>query len=449
MSTLKTNKIENLTTADGGISINNSGNVGINVSGPDCLFHVKETGGDSVPARVTSSGTLSTIGFETSASANSYNVRCGATGANDFVAYTNNTERLRVDSNGYVDFQTGILGDNPSDNFTLNGRTQPHYGFNLVPETGVPIGISGYRGIAFATNGAEAMRIDSSKRVGIANSSPGDFDAGADNLVVGSGSGDNGITIYSGASNLANFYFADGTAGSEVYAGGINYSHSTNQMSFFTNGGQTRMSIDNSGNITLQAGTPDWVIRPGGISNVYGRVDIGTDSNSISGTALYVVNTDNNSYAAAANFKNKGTGPSFICMTSAGSDAFRVENNGDVKSATNSYGAVSDVKLKENIVDASSQWDDVKAIRVRKFNFKEETLYDTSTQIGVVAQEIETVSPGLVTSTVDSDEEGKDLGTVTKSVKYSVLYMKSVKALQEAMARIETLEAEVAALKSN
>ena len=36
----------------------------------------------------------------------------------------------------------------------------------------------------------------------------------------------------------------------------------------------------------------------------------------------------------------------------------------------------------------------------------------------------------------------------TKSVKYSVLYMKAVKALQEAMARIETLETKVAALES-
>ena len=34
-----------------------------------------------------------------------------------------------------------------------------------------------------------------------------------------------------------------------------------------------------------------------------------------------------------------------------------------------------------------------------------------------------------------------------KSVQYSVLYMKAIKALQEAMTRIETLESEVAALK--
>ena len=112
----------------------------------------------------------------------------------------------------------------------------------------------------------------------------------------------------------------------------------------------------------------------------------------------------------------------------------------------NDYGSLSDVKLKENIVDATSQWEDIKAIRVRKFNFKEETGHETFTQLGVIAQEIETVSPGLVTESPDLDVEGNDLGTVTKSVSYSVLYMKAVKALQEAQTRIETLETQHADL---
>ena len=72
-----------------------------------------------------------------------------------------------------------------------------------------------------------------------------------------------------------------------------------------------------------------------------------------------------------------------------------------------------------------------------------------SLQIGLVAQEAEVVSPGLVDEHIDRDEDNNDLGTTTKSVKYSVLYMKAIKALQEAMSRIETLEAEVAALKGN
>jgi hypothetical protein len=123
-----------------------------------------------------------------------------------------------------------------------------------------------------------------------------------------------------------------------------------------------------------------------------------------------------------------------------GTLCFSVGSNGDVKNTNNSYGSISDEKLKENIADASSQWDDLKALQIRKYNFKEETGHQTHTQIGLIAQEVELVSPGLVSESPDRDEEGNGLGTVTKSVNYSVLYMKAVKALQEAMERIEVLE---------
>ena len=123
-------------------------------------------------------------------------------------------------------------------------------------------------------------------------------------------------------------------------------------------------------------------------------------------------------------------------------------SNGNTQNTNNSYTGISDVKLKENIVDASSQWDDIKSLQVRNYNFKAETNYETYTQIGVVAQEVEATSPGLVIETPDLDADNNDLGTTTKSVNYSVLYMKAVKALQEAMDRIETLEAKVAALEA-
>ena len=120
-----------------------------------------------------------------------------------------------------------------------------------------------------------------------------------------------------------------------------------------------------------------------------------------------------------------------------GTASFVVRTSGNVENTNNSYGALSDIKLKENIVDANSQWDDLKALQVRNYNFKEG---QTHTQLGLIAQEVELVSPGLVSESPDRDEDGNDLGTVTKSVNYSVLYMKAVKALQEAMERIETLE---------
>jgi hypothetical protein len=129
-----------------------------------------------------------------------------------------------------------------------------------------------------------------------------------------------------------------------------------------------------------------------------------------------------------------------------GTECFKVFSNGNVVNTNNSYLGISDIKLKENIVDANSQWNDLKALQVRNYNLKEG---QTHTQIGLVAQEVELVSPGLVSESPDRDEEGNDLGTVTKSVNYSVLYMKAVKALQEAMERIETLEAKVAALEAS
>ena len=142
-----------------------------------------------------------------------------------------------------------------------------------------------------------------------------------------------------------------------------------------------------------------------------------------------------------------GTSCLFFYAVANSVNTFLVYNNGNVQNTNNSYAGISDFKLKENIVDATSQWSDIKALQVRKYNFKEETGQQTHTQIGLIAQEVELVSPGLVSESPDRNAEGNDLGTVTKSVNYSVLYMKAVKALQEAMERIEALEADVDQLK--
>ena len=141
---------------------------------------------------------------------------------------------------------------------------------------------------------------------------------------------------------------------------------------------------------------------------------------------------------------------SFFLGRDSSTDRFRVWADGDCDNHDASYGGFSDEKLKQDIVDAGSQWDDIKSLRVRKFKFKSDVeLYgaEARTLIGVVAQETELVSPGLVKDAIDFDDEGNDLGTTTKSVRYSVLYMKAVKALQEAMARIEQLETRVAQLE--
>ena len=132
--------------------------------------------------------------------------------------------------------------------------------------------------------------------------------------------------------------------------------------------------------------------------------------------------------------------------TANGTSQLNIGSNGNLTNTNNSYGQISDQKLKENIADAASQWNDIKSLQVRKFNF----IGDDLTQIGVVAQELESAGMnGLVVENTDRDPDTfEDLGTTTKEVKYSVLYMKAVKALQEAMTRIETLEAKVTALEN-
>ena len=115
----------------------------------------------------------------------------------------------------------------------------------------------------------------------------------------------------------------------------------------------------------------------------------------------------------------------------------QIQGDGDIQNVNNSYGSISDKTLKENIVDASSQWEDLKSVQVRKYSMIRDEL-DAPNQIGVIAQELE--ESGM-SGLVQENEDG------VKSVKYSILYMKAIKALQEAMTRIETLETEVDKLK--
>jgi hypothetical protein len=161
--------------------------------------------------------------------------------------------------------------------------------------------------------------------------------------------------------------------------------------------------------------------------------------------------SDNDTLASRTSVGAGTTRSTFIGAHSAttsqnGTISCRIYSNGNIQNTNNSYGQLSDIKLKENITDANSQWSDLKAVRVRNFNFREG---QTHRQIGVIAQELEEVSPGLVYESPDRDDDDNDLATVTKGVNYSVLYMKAVKALQEAMERIETLEAKVAALEAS
>ena len=122
---------------------------------------------------------------------------------------------------------------------------------------------------------------------------------------------------------------------------------------------------------------------------------------------------------------------------SSNTEVFRVAGSGNVLNTNNSYGALSDSKLKENITDATSKLEKLNQVRVVNFNM----IGSEHKQIGVIAQELEQVFPGMVDETPDRDQEGNDLGTTTKSVKYSVFVPMLIKAMQELKAEFDAYKA--------
>ena len=83
--------------------------------------------------------------------------------------------------------------------------------------------------------------------VGIGTSSPSSFYSLADNLVVGTGSGGNGLTVYSGSADSGFIGFND-TVSASMQAF-IQYNHSGDYMAFAPNGGE-KMRIDSVGRVT-------------------------------------------------------------------------------------------------------------------------------------------------------------------------------------------------------
>jgi hypothetical protein len=134
-----------------------------------------------------------------------------------------------------------------------------------------------------------------------------------------------------------------------------------------------------------------------------------------------------------------------------GTKVTEFSNNGDIRNVNNVYGAISDIKLKENITPARNYLDDLCKLNVVRFSYKTQQS-DKPTQLGLIAQEVEEIFPGLVDSVPDTElkeetnEKGEIIstaeptGTVTKSVKYSVLVPMLLTAVKELNEKIIKLE---------
>ncbi len=183
--------------------------------------------------------------------------------------------------------------------------------------------------------------------------------------------------------------------GNDIKGGGGNAT-----MNFQPDGTNTEMSIDTSGNLTIE-----------------GVMSIKTGE---------FINTTNSTSATAKSFEfstNFGTDPSTRQQV-----RMSLENDGDliVAGDITAFGTPSDEKMKENIdfLQADDIIQDLMQFDVRQFTYKEEYKSHAvreGTQIGFIAQEVEKILP----EAVQTKENGM------KAINYDVLVAILFKALQQ------------------
>ena len=278
-------------------------------------------------------------------------------------------------------------------------------------------------GTASAGSVDERMRIDSGGNVGIGVSP-------SQKLHI-EGAGNQFILLNNSTTNDG-FFFKAGAGASSIQT-----NSGSNVMNFFTSGAE-RMRISSNG------------------SKDFGQ--------NTSGSAGYNMRSGAASTSDfAARFDGVGTGGSLAVQFVNG---FGQVGSISLSGAATAYNTSSDYRLKENISNVTDGITRLKQLKPKRFSWIGEEKNE-ATLDGFLAHEAEEVVPEAITGTkdamteevlyVDGDEipQGKKVGDVKTASTINPQGIDQAKivplltaALQEAIAKIETLETKVAALET-
>ena len=345
---------------------------------------------------------------------------------------TATSERLRIDSSGNV----GIGTSSPTVNLTFgatssvvgldtsdgadNKRLQltgggaagtsraahinlygNEYSFNAGDLHLFP-GVSGQIEL-FTGSGSQAMIINSSGNVGIGTSSPDEALEIVGDLHVGSGT-DFGI-----------LHLGDTVDQTKIIGRGSAHATLPNTLDF-QNAGGLAMRIDSSGNLLV------------GTTTANGALTVQSNSGSYT---IYSTAHPTNGYNMACRGTTT-TGVAIRFLNSSGGDVGSIDYTGSATSYTTS----SDYRLKEDVQPMTGASDRVLALNPVNFAWKA----DGSRTDGFIAHEVQEVAPYAVTG----EKDGEDM----QAMDHSKLVPLLTAALQEALTKIATLEARVAALEA-
>jgi hypothetical protein len=119
-----------------------------------------------------------------------------------------------------------------------------------------------------------------------------------------------------------------------------------------------------------------------------------------------------------------------------------VDSNGGIGNYQSFDQDLSDIRVKNSITSIDSYWNKIKDIEIIKYKYNNQT--DDDFNIGVIAQQVESIAPEFVCNDGWKNPEGEKYKTVYNKD----LYFASIKVLQEAMNKIENLENQIEELKS-
>jgi len=324
---------------------------------------------------------------------------------------------------------------------------------NIVSNDDVWIGVNGTEdGIKVIGDGAVELYYDNSKKLETYTSGitvQGHIKANQDDsqLILGAG-------------NDLKIYHTSGYNQIESHNGPIQIRSATDSMIKAIPDGAVELYYDNSKKFETDT---DGVSVTGVL---HAHVNVGDSdytshtwhtlqSNTNNNTALIVEHSgDTNPYGIFIDFSDHdpdNTTNYFVRgMDSSNNAKFAIYSDGDVWTSDAST-LTSDETLKENIVDATPKLEDLKKLKVRNFNWKPSFHSEKSKkkQLGFIAQEVEEVFPALVQE-YDIAAGLPDDGhtpVMKKSIKQAWDPI-IIKAMQELIAKVETLETEVNTLKT-
>ena len=408
--------------------IASDGKIGIGTNNPSRLVHIKGSGTEQQNLFLESTTTNSRIEFiNTQTTSTGNRVAIGARNDSFSVNIGSSlSTRLVVDPNGNV----GIGIAAPLGKLQVRAADECNF---VVREEATQLVLSAETNngrdnnrvmklessqFLFIISSTERMRIGSTGNVAIGTNSPnsklhvssGDASftphADADELFL-ENTDHCGMTIGCGTDKTGNIFF--GEQGVGIRRGAIVYDTNSDYLAFSTAGFvNERMRIGSSGNIFT------------GGTNSASAIEAGTQAGKVF--------KSNHAASSGATF----TGTAFH-FSFANPNGFcgSISTNG---SAT-AFNTSSDYRLKENVVDLDGAIDRVKQLAPKRFNF----IADADTVVdGFLAHEAQVVVPEAVTGIKDEvDEEDNPVMQGIDQAKFVPLL---TAALQEAVAKIETLE---------